>query len=266
MSIKNTTGAVHKGGTITVMSNRSEVNIDRGRILYVEMRRNVAEIHMSDGTVIPTRNTMEKLCDELGDDFVKVHRSLLVAVMAVHSVDDYLVLINGEKLDYVKRKRKQIKDEIEHRQKDKIVGFSKNECPHSYEEYREYYRGFEHMPFAFADIEMVFDEESHAVDWIFRYGNEALGKIEKYPLNELINSSFSSIFPNMDSKWLRNYERSAIFGDRIETMDYSPEVDTNLQIISFPTFEGHCGCILFDIDELKYVKGSALDVCKNFLN
>ena len=100
------------------------------------------------------------------------------------------------------------------------------------------------ITFAFTDIEMVFDEESHAVDWIFRYGNRELGKLEKFPLEKLINSSFGSIFPNMDSKWLRNYERSAIFGDIIETMDYSPEIDKNLNIYCYQPEPGYCACVL----------------------
>lgn len=40
------------------------------------------------------------------------------------------------------------------------------------------------MPIAFTDIEMIFDEERQAVDWIFRYGNEALAKIEGVPLKK----------------------------------------------------------------------------------
>ena len=32
---------------------------------------------------------------------------------------------------------------------------------------------------------MIFDEERQAIDWIFRYGNEALARIEGFPLNEI---------------------------------------------------------------------------------
>lgn len=64
------------------------------------------------------------------------------------------------------------------------------------------------MPFAFTDIEMVFDEERRAVDWIFRYANPALAKLEKLPLESLIDHSFGSLFANMYAKWLRSYERA----------------------------------------------------------
>ena len=104
------------------------------------------------------------------------------------------------------------------------------------------------MPFAFADIEMVFNEERYAVDWIFRYGNPALARLEKIPLKKLIGSSFGSLFANMDPKWLRCYEQAALYGKTLEIVSYSPEIETNLKIICYPTFKGHCGCILFNLD------------------
>ena len=58
----------------------------------------------------------------------------------------------------------------------------------------------------------------------------------------------------MDSKWLRGYERATLYGETLEIMDYSPEIDTNLKIICFPTFPGHCGCILFNADKMRYIK------------
>ena len=61
----------------------------------------------------------------------------------------------------------------------------------------------------------------------------------------------------MDSKWLRSYERATLYGEILEIIDYSPEIDTYLKVICFPTFKGHCGCILFDISEIKFTKNSS---------
>ena len=36
--------------------------------------------------------------------------------------------------------------------------------------------------------------------------------------------------------------------------EYSPEIDANLRILCFPTFPGHCGCILHDMDRLRFMK------------
>lgn len=60
----------------------------------------------------------------------------------------------------------------------------------------------------------------------------------------------------MDSKWLRSYERAVLYGEKLELIDYSPEIDANLKVTCFPTFPGHCGCILFNISEIEFVNSS----------
>ena len=64
---------------------------------------------------------------------------------------------------------------------DSDVLFESEKAPLTAEEYRKYYKICDALPFAFTDIEMVFNEEKKAVDWIFRYGNEALAALEKQP-------------------------------------------------------------------------------------
>ena len=58
----------------------------------------------------------------------------------------------------------------------------------------------------------------------------------------------------MDDKWLRVYERTALFGETLEIIDHSPEIDTDLKIICFPTFKGHCSCILFKQAEIQTMR------------
>ena len=77
------------------------------------------------------------------------------------------------------------------------------------------------------------------------------------PPAKSIGSSFGSLFSNMDSKWLHSYERATLYGEMLEIIDYSPEIDTYLKVICFPTFKGHCGCILFDISEIEFTKNSS---------
>ena len=77
----------------------------------------------------------------------------------------------------------------------------------------------------------------------------ALAKLEKLPLESLIDHSFGSLFANMDAKWLGSYERAVLYGEMLEIFDYSPEVDTYLKVTCFPTFAGYCGCILFNVQD-----------------
>ncbi len=242
---------------ITIISNREKIVLGINSILYVIVTGKKVQIHVSGDKVYETRMSLNQLENGLGDNFIKVHRGCLVSAMAIHNITDSINLINGESLQYTIRKKSKIIEELHLKQKNIINSFHNYGIPETEEEFFNYFRSFDNMPFAFTDIEMIFNEEKHAVDWIFRYGNEALSKLEKVPLNELIGNSFGSIFRNMDSKWLKSYERTALYNEIIELVDFSPEIDTYLKVICFPTFKGHCGCILFNIDDIKFTKSSS---------
>ncbi len=242
---------------LTIISDGKKLVLDSATVLYVLMNKKIAEIHVTGGKIFNTRMTLGELEEKLGEGFLKIHRGCIVSVMAIHGISDKVHLCNGEALSYTIRKKKEIIARFLFKQESMIRSFGNSDTPYTEEEYHRHYSVFDALPFAFTDIEMVFDEEKRAVDWIFRYANPALAKLEKQPLERLVGSSFCSLFSNMDSKWLRAYERAALYHEVLEVMDYSPEIDTNLKIICFPTFKGHCGCILFDISEITLVQNSS---------
>lgn len=241
---------------LTFSSNRQKIVISTGKILYVIMLNRSAEIHAVGGTVYKTHLSFSAIEEQLGERFLKIHRGCLVSVTAIHDITDYVNLSNGERLEYARKNRSKIIQLMRVKQRGIIGGFHSGDAPKNYTEYLAYYSSFENMPFAFTDIEMIFDENSQAVDWIFRYGNPALARLEKLPLEKLIGSSFGSLFANMDSKWLRSYERATLYGEMLEIIDYSPEIDTYLKVLCFPTFSGHCGCVLLDISQVKFSRNS----------
>lgn len=247
---------MQESGYITFLSNRKETIVGISTILYCIMIGATAEIHTNGGTIYKTRMKFADIEKRLGDNFIKIHRGCIVSALAIHEINDKIILSNGESIDYAVRKKKEILEGFHAVQKRVIGGFNHTGTPATAEKYKEHYRVFDSMPFAFTDIELIFNDEIKAVDWIFRYGNNALAKLERVSLERLVDHSFGSVFPNMDSKWLRAYERATLYGEMLEIIDYSPEIDTNLKVICFPTFKGHCGCILFNIDEIKFVKNS----------
>ena len=242
---------------ITIVSARKTIALRVSTILYVLMNGKYANIHVLGDQVYRTTMTLGEIEEKIGDGFLRVHRGCLVAVMAIHNVTDTINLSNGESLGYTARKKGEIMKTLRNVQQGMIREFQNHGVPMTDDEYHDYYRSFDQLPFAFTDIEMVFDEEKRAVDWIFRYGNPELARLEKLPLDRLIGNSFGSLFSNMDSKWLRAYERATLYGETLEIIDYSPEIDTYLKVICFPTFPGHCGCILFDIARIRFTRNSS---------
>ena len=231
--------------------HNEEYRIFISNILYATVEQGIVSIHTKDGSVYQNKTSLRKLAEQLGDGFIKTSSNTLVSVRNIREISDKVWLSNGEGLTYCVGTKSVAKKRMLEAKKKIVECNAGEDIPKTEEEYRAYYSGFEHMPFAFADIEMVFDESYRAVDWIFQYGNPALAKLEKLPLDVLIGSAFGDLFYNMDSKWLESYERAALYGEMIEIVDYSPEIDTNLKVICFQTFVGHCGCILFNLDELQ---------------
>ena len=237
-----------EGNFLSLLVGKKEVKLPIEDILYIRVEGGFAAFHMSSGEIYRSRSSHCALQRILGERFIFIGYNCLVSGMAIHSVGEKLVLCSGEELSYAQRRRTEILRFVNRRKKRFIDSLSDEGIPKSFEEYEQYYHCFRNATFAFTDIEMIFNENHKAVDWIFRYGNRWLSEIEKLPLDNLIGSSFRSLFPNMDAKWLRCYEQSVLYGKTLEIVDYSPEITTNLRIICFPTFKGHCGCILFNAD------------------
>lgn len=163
--------------TISFISDRKHYIIPISDILYVLMKKQDAYVHVSDGSVLKARMTFTEFHDMLGDDFIRMHRGCLVAAKAIHSVNSLITLSNGDSLEYSAQHREQIMEKFRRKQRviiDELLG---NDTPTANEEYHKHYMCFDTIPIAFKDIEMIFNEESQAVDWIFRYGNEALANI-----------------------------------------------------------------------------------------
>ncbi len=80
--------------------------IDVTDILYIKASVNDCYIHVTSGSVYKTRSTLEAMEAQVGEYFLKVHRTYLVCIMAIHALEDTLTLINGEELNYVTRRKK----------------------------------------------------------------------------------------------------------------------------------------------------------------
>ena len=242
---------------ISVISNRAQITLPASEILYIAMQGRKTVIHAAGNRSYESYTPVHTLAQTLGSRFIRVDRGCLVSAKAIHDVTKTVNLINGEELEYARRRKREIIEQLQAERQKIVQALAHNDVPVSREDYQRHYASFDYVPAAFTDIEIVFSEAHLAVDWIFRYGNQALAKLEKLPLEQLIGRAFGSIFPNMDAKWLRVYERAALYGETLEITDYSPEIDTELKIVCFQTFPGHCGCILFDQQAIQTVQGSA---------
>ena len=138
---------------ITVTFNRTKIAIRYADILYVIMSDDHCRIHMFDGNIYRCRMTLKELKKQLNEEFMEVKRGCMVAVSAISDIQDMILLSNGEKICYTKRKKRMLREERQKKQELLIAKISKKKLPLTAEEYCKYYKICDALPFAFTDIE-----------------------------------------------------------------------------------------------------------------
>lgn len=204
---------------ITIISKRIKKKIRTADILYIIKSEYLSLIHLLDGEVLQTITPVYELKEMLGDDCIEVKKGCIVSVSAITNIKDKIYLCNGEAIDFTVRRRKAVRLEWREKQKMMIDEITGQNLPRTDEEYHKYYEICDKFPFAFTDIEMVFNEKRHAVDWIFRYGNEALAELEGVPLKEMIGSTFQDCMQTCSTTMNRPVNWNLSVPDRLMRME-----------------------------------------------
>ncbi len=103
------------------------------------------------------------------------------------------------------------------------------------------------LPMPFCVIELVFDSNGRGIDFIFKYCNKAMERLENKTLDQMINMSFYEVFENGDKKWLVTYADVALNGTSRIIESYSPEIGRNLKIYCFQPKQNFCACALIEV-------------------
>lgn len=208
-----------KQESITIISKRMKKKIRIADILYIIKSEYLSLIHLIDGDILQTITPIYELKEMLGDDCIEVKKGCIVSVSAITNIKDKIYLCNGEAIDFTVRRRKAVRLEWREKQKLMIDEINGQNPPRTDEEYHKYYEICDKFPFAFTDIEMVFNEKRHAVDWIFRYGNEALAELEGVPLKETIGSTFQDCMQTCSTTMNRPVNWNLSVPDRLMRME-----------------------------------------------
>ena len=105
---------------ISVISNRAHITLPAEDILYIALRDRKTVIHAAGDLIYETYTPISALAHTLGSDFIRVDRGCLVSARAIHGVTKTIDLINGESLDYARRRKQEITARL-HTERQKLV-------------------------------------------------------------------------------------------------------------------------------------------------
>jgi hypothetical protein len=232
---------------ISVARKMTKIHFDK--IAWVEVLDKLCVIHLTDNSRIQIFLPISAIEGMLPKtDFIKVSRSCLVAFHEIVEIGDSILLSNGEKVEYTRNKR----DEINEGFFGYIGSLYKSKEEAEKKKSRDFdsmFSGFNDSPVSFAVIEIVYGSTGKVSDFIFRYCNDALARLEGFEKDELIGKLFyHEVFPRKNNKkWLEIYSKVAEEDKNVRIIDYSPEIEKMLQIQCWCPIRGYCACILTDL-------------------
>lgn len=97
---------------ISVISNRTHITLLAEDILYLSLSGRKTVIHITSGRIYETYTPIDELAKNLGSTFIRVDRCYLVSAKAIHDVTKTIDLINGESLDYARRRKREIVEQL----------------------------------------------------------------------------------------------------------------------------------------------------------
>lgn len=179
------------------------------------------------------------------NDFLCVNKGILVAKKQINYIEDGIYhMMDGAEFQGRKRTA------AAHKRLNESLHTSMADNLNTVSDIRTRFSILDNMPIAFCVIELVFNNDGHGVDFVFRYCNKEMEIIEGKTIDEMINHSFFTVFPNADKKWLVAYTDVAVNGNCRYIRDYSPEIEKEIFVRCFQPREGFCACLLTPVDDL----------------
>lgn len=211
-------------------------------IKYVIRENEKTNIYLLDGRVIPCFHTIKSFMEVLNEDsFCIIKKGVLVAKNQIMSINkNVYTMLDGRVFEGRKRglgAHKELNDSLNRNINLPIAGK---------DNIAQAFSILDDMPAAFCVIQLLFDEHGKGIDFIFRYCNKEMERLENKKLEDMIDQSFYDIFTNADPKWLISYANVALNGVPCTIAEFSPEVGKNLTIHCFQPMEGYCACLLLE--------------------
>lgn len=209
-------------------------NVDLDKVMYITRDGRKSAIHLEDGRLVETFHTLQGITEDAPDAmFESINRGIVIASKYVKSaIDNVYTMTDGTEFKGRVRVSKE--------QKNNAIRYNKTSLLSGW----EHYAILDNMPIAFCVIELVFDENNHGVDFIFKYCNHEMEIFEGKSINEMMNKSFYEVFDNGDKRWLAIYTDVAVNGNSRVIESFSPEIDSAIRVYCYQPQPNFCACLL----------------------
>lgn len=213
----------------------------KGDVKYITHTQQRTFFFLEDGRKIMTTMPLKSVAACLSEDeFWSIQKGVLVSKYHIAEINDSGLYTMSDGQIFQGRSRNPAEHKRRRRELECLERGTQTRPLSMYEQCRI----MEDAPVAFSVIELIFSKDGRGIDFIFRYCNREMERLEGVPVENMLNRSFYEVFPNGDRKWIVPYADVAINGTKRVIHKYSPEAGKNLAINCFQPKSGFCACLL----------------------
>lgn len=229
----------------------SKNKINPSEIKYILRENEKTAIYLFDDRVINTYITANDIVSYLPDGtFYNINRGTYVALAYIANINQNLyTMMDGRVItgrayhmeDHEENKTNLLNRRLNHKSDRDVSVFDS-------------FSGMDNLPIAFGVIELLYENGNRNLDFVVRYCNKAMAKLECRPVEDLVNHSLYDIYSLSDTSRLVMYADVAINGELQTMRKYIKELDRNVRIKCFQPREGFCAVWMEDEDHPMEIK------------
>lgn len=218
-------------------------------IKYIIREDGKTAIHLIDDRVIHTYITVKELKEALSpEDFLYPNKGIVAATSQIVNVrDGAYEMVDGRTFKY------RVHNSIYHDNRLLMLGRRMEQVQSVANTLAPMQKMFDlssldKFPLPFCVIELIFDDLGRGVDFILRYCNPAMAKVESRKIEDVINRPITELFHDVDRKWLVIYADVAM-NDTVRVIDvHHPLLDKKIQLHCYQPLEGFCACVMTGVE------------------
>ncbi len=219
----------------------AKTNIQPTDVLYILHSNRRTTFYLTDGSVRETYLPLKHLLNALPrGNFLNINKGTVIAVAAIDKIEnDQYTMRDGR----VFRGRRRAAGEHKLNRR-RLNDRSLPEYHLVDETVRERFSNMDRCPLPIAVVEMIYNLSGQPVDYVFRYCNEALAKLEGRTVDGILDRSFRELFDRDGRKWIKSFDEVARgMGEQV-IRDLNPYTNKPTCFHCFCPLPGYCACVI----------------------
>lgn len=219
--------------------------VEAENVLYILRQSGKSAIHLNDGRTVETHISLKTIVSQLeGLHMLNINKGIYVNETHVVGIEKGLyTMTDGTSF------RGRVRTPGAHSRNAQFLNHYLPSPIPLPKNLVERFSILDQMPVPFCVIEIVFDENGHGIDFIFRYCNEAMLRFENKSRDSIINHSCFEVFHGNEKKWAISYAEVALKGVTREILEFDSIHCRSFKVYCFQPQEGYCACIIIEQDK-----------------